>query len=194
MRKVGICSHYSCLESKTTSAFNALTEVKFASRELKPLSLFSPFSDLYQAGSASREYNIISGDFTQSPDRSSRPIERGFTIHNLDTIYLSKSSNYSQFEDNLRLGLALLKMAVNWSQLDLPVAPLKIYLPDCDAPDICYLHLVSGVDGKVDGGAVGDPHIGHPCPVLVQDRPLQWIKMVRLKRLLVIQPKHLPRT
>ena len=70
----------------------------------------------------------------------------------------------------LRLGLALLK--INWSHLDLPVAPLKIYLPDCDAPDICYLHLVSGVDGKVDGGAVGDPHLGHPCPVLVQDRPL----------------------
>ena len=42
---------------------------------------------------------------------------------------------------------------------------------------MCFLgphrtHLVSGVDGEVDGAAVLDPHLGELGPILVQNRPL----------------------
>ena len=43
---------------------------------------------------------------------------------------------------------------------------------------MCFLgphrtHLVSGVDGEVDGAAVLDPHLGDLGPVRVQHRSLQ---------------------
>ena len=78
------------------------------------------------------------------------------------------------------------------SHLDLPVAPLEHIdtkfdesMIECHAlhplhdkhnltnfGSVGSAHLVGGVDGQVDLGAVLDPHLRHLGPVLVQHSPL----------------------